>query len=620
MPSLAFAGEVDVASEAEDFEAALSSNSSSVYWYRSGTCEWSVSDGNLVVRPANGASEGALGSANPWGRNNLSLKTARFEGTIHASDAAQMFYGCKSLESVDLSGLDTSDATSMADMFYFCSSLVSISGLTSLNTSCVTDMSGMFEYCGSLESLDLSAFDTSNVTDMSSMFLSCSLTSLDLTNFDTSKVTDMTMMFRWCDDLKTLDIEKFDTSSVTSVIGMFSECSSLEELDVSSFDTSNVKNMGAMFYGCSSLKTLDVSNFDTSNVETMGDLLGPGPYIGMFCGCSSLTSLDLSNFDTSKVTIMEKLFSGCKSLTSLDLSSFDTSSVTEMRDMFYGCSALGSLDLSQFDTSKATDMHGMFYGCSSLESLDLSNFSTSSVSSSNVPSYSYMDDMFSGCDSLRSVALGEKFSFCGSGTERLCSLPTPSGDGLTGKWVSSADGVAYAADAIPNNVAATYTAETQGASGQTVFRMYNPITSEHLFTTDESEYESLITENWQKEGEAWSSPTSGKGVYRLYNAGLGALAKMSHHYTTDEAEVKLLTEQYGWVADNGGNPIFYSAEDESGNALEGASPVYRLYNGGLSAHHYTLDKDENDQLTTNHGWSGEGVGFYAVKTNSAGVE
>ena len=98
------------------------------------------------------------------------------------------------------------------------------------------------------------------------------------------------------------------------------------------------------------------------------------------------------------------------------------------------------------------------------------------------------------------------------------------------------------------------------------------------------------------------------------------MAKMSHHYTTDEAEVKLLTEQYGWVADNDGKPIFYSAEDESGNALEGASPVYRLYNGGLSAHHYTLDKDENDKLTTNHGWSGEGVGFYAFSADDSNVE
>ena len=453
----------------------------------------------------------------------------------------------------------------MADMFYSCSFLASINGLSSLNTSCVTDMSKMFYKCSSLSSIDMTKFNTSSVASMSSMFYRCkSLMSIDgLSDLDTSNVTDMSSMFYECSSLTSINVSKFNTSNVTDMRLMFNECSSVDSLDVSSFDTSKVINMGGMFLNCKSLKELDVSNFDTSNVTTMSYYDKMGPWWGMFYGCSSLTSLDLSNFDTSNVVNAESMFAGCSSLNYLNLSNFDTSKI-------------------QYWTSAG-------------------------------------QGWFDGCESLRTVEVGSGFNFV-SMKDGRCSLPTPSGDGLTGKWVSSADGVAYAADAIPNNVAATYTAETQGASGQTVFRMYNPITSEHLFTTDESEYESLVAHDWQKEGEAWSSPTSGKGVYRLYNADLGAMAKMSHHYTTDEAEVKLLTDKYGWVADNDGKPIFYSAEDESGNALEGASPVYRLYNGGLSAHHYTLDKDENDKLTTNHGWSGEGVGFYAVKTNSGGVE
>ncbi len=154
--------------------------------------------------------------------------------------------------------------------------------------------------------------------------------------------------------------------------------------------------------------------------------------------------------------------------------------------------------------------------------------------------------------------------------------------------------------------AVEYAVETR-----TVYRMYNPITSEHLFTTSESEYESLTTHNWKQEGRAWSSPTSSaKGVYRLYNPALGALGKMSHHYTTSKEEADKLVAENGWRYDNGGKPLFYSAEDASG-ALDGASPVYRLYNGGLSAHHYTLDSSENDSLTSYHGWKSEGVGFYA---------
>ena len=153
-------------------------------------------------------------------------------------------------------------------------------------------------------------------------------------------------------------------------------------------------------------------------------------------------------------------------------------------------------------------------------------------------------------------------------------------------------------------------------SRQLVYRMYNPITSEHLFTTDKSEYDSLVAHDWQKEGEAWSSSLdSAVGVYRLYNPGLGALAKMSHHYTTNKEEAEDLVANHGWVYDNDKKPIFYSAESNA-SAFDGAEPVYRLYNGGLSAHHYTLDSDENSKLIKEHGWNGEGTGFYAYAISS----
>ena len=55
-----------------------------------------------------------------------------------------------------------------------------------INTSNVTDMLNMFSGCQSLKSLDLSNFDTSNVDNMNSMFKDCTnLEILDISNFDT---------------------------------------------------------------------------------------------------------------------------------------------------------------------------------------------------------------------------------------------------------------------------------------------------------------------------------------------------------------------------------------------------------------------------------------------------
>ena len=99
------------------------------------------------------------------------------------------------------------------------------------DTSKVTNMDNMFYGCSSLTSLDLSSFNTSNVTDMTSMFYDCSsLTSLDLSSFNTSNVTDMASMFSNCSGLALLDLSKWDTSKLNNMVSMFYGCSALKEI------------------------------------------------------------------------------------------------------------------------------------------------------------------------------------------------------------------------------------------------------------------------------------------------------------------------------------------------------------------------------------------------------
>ena len=457
----------------------------------------------------------------PWYNYRNSITSAKVAGKIATQTTALMFNDCPKLASLDLSGLDTSDVTNMSNMFSYCWSLTSLD-LSPLDTSNVTNMRGMFSECSSLASLDLSPLDTSNVTDMSYMLSGCSkLTSLDLSPLDTSKVTNMSYMLYYCPSLTSLDLSPLDTSNVTSMRGIFAHCSKLASLDLSPLDTSNVTNMSSMLRGCSRISSFDLSPLDTSNVTDMSYMLSGCSKLtsldlssfdtsqvesmgGMFDGCSRLASLDLSSFDTSNVTGMSRMFYGCSSLASLDVSSFDTSGAVGMKGMFSGCSKLALLDVSSFDTSNAWGMKGMFNGCSELVSLDLSSFNTwlvsnlpdmfsgcSSLKSLDLSSFdtSYvlrMNDMFNGCSSLtsldlssfdtsrtgemvsifsgclslRTVKLGAGFTFTGRWTGRICNLPAISDlNGYTGLWVSSADGEAYKPNAIPNNVAAVYTAQ-----------------------------------------------------------------------------------------------------------------------------------------------------------------
>ena len=170
-------------------------------------------------------------------------------------------------------------------------------------------MHGMFEGC-SFTSLDLSGFNTINVTSMADMFISCSIASIDLSSFNTSNVTDMAGMFCYNSSLTSIDLSNFDTSNVTGMSWMFAGCNNLSKLDVSNFDTSKVTNMKRMFASCEKLSKLDVSNFDTSKVTDMSD---------MFSGCDKLTDLDISGFkmDNCSEDKATNMIAWCENLKSI---------------------------------------------------------------------------------------------------------------------------------------------------------------------------------------------------------------------------------------------------------------------------------------------------------------
>ena len=236
-----------------------------------GTCVWEFGDdGVFTIKPANGV-EGTLDAMSyynrsgavvvPWdGLDKSGITQIKIEGTVRAGKYVEaMFRYFSNVESIDLTGFDTSAVESMRLMFLGCEKL---------------------------KSLDLSGFKTSNVTEMRNLFDGCSsLTSLDLSGFDTSQVNNMENMFNGCSSLKSLNVSSFDTSRVTSMGWMFYGCKSLESLDLLSFSTPSLTSMKHAFNGCASLKSLDIRSFDTSNVAIGGMLLN----------CSSLSKIVLGD-------------------------------------------------------------------------------------------------------------------------------------------------------------------------------------------------------------------------------------------------------------------------------------------------------------------------------------
>lgn len=346
-------------------------------------CAWTLdAEGNLVVRD----SDGTYGTDN-WGWKDYKDKIKTADVNISYADLRGMLEDCISLTSAKVK-IDDAVGHGTEGFFSGCVSLSDID-ISGLNTQNATNMDHMFYRCGKLKYADIENFNTQNVTDMSYMFFRCeSLKSIDIGELNTQNVTNMSGMFGYCYNLFNIDVSGFCTQNTTNMSNMFRACHSLAKIDVSGFNTQNVTDMSQMFEECFNLTEINVSNFDTANVTDMNS---------MFRYCERLISLDLTKFDTHNVIYMHKMFSQCENLINIDVSNFNTKNVINMHEMFSECRSLTNIDVSGFNTSKVTSMNGMFSGCSNLTSIDISGFDTGQ------PWTMDMNSMFTGCTNIQSI-------------------------------------------------------------------------------------------------------------------------------------------------------------------------------------------------------------------------
>ena len=137
-----------------------------------------------------------------------------------------------------------------------------------------------------------------------------------------------------------------------------------------------------------------------------------------------------------------------------------------------------------------------------------------------------------------------------------------------------------------------------------MYRLYNPYTGEHLYTSSASELSSLDRAGWRYEGIGWYAPLeSSAPVYRLYNSYTG-----DHHYTTSLDEYNSLVS-LGWS----GEGVGWYSDDAQG------VPLYRQFNPyeNSGTYNYTTSSAENDYLVS-LGWHAEGTAWYGLDPSSVG--
>lgn len=153
------------------------------------------------------------------GTENLNLSKAQ--------DMTQLFDGCKSLTTINVSNMDMSHVTNIEYMFRNCQSLEYLD-VSNWNVSNIFTMQGLFDGCSKLKRIDVSKWNVSSVMTMAYMFRNCIFTVIDLGDWNTSSVTDSQSMFSGCENLTTIYCEhSFSTASILSSPNMFLNCFNL---------------------------------------------------------------------------------------------------------------------------------------------------------------------------------------------------------------------------------------------------------------------------------------------------------------------------------------------------------------------------------------------------------
>lgn len=187
--------------------------------------------------------------------------------------------GLKSKYTVYGTYLDCAAMTSLANAWSGCTSLQSLN-LSGWNTSAITNLSSAWSGCSSLKNLDIGNWNISNVTNLSSAWSNCtSLKSLNLLNWNTAKVTNLSNTWSGCSALITLEIKNWKVTKVTTMDSAWSNCYALKKLELSNWSTNALNFLSNAWNGCTTLEYLDLSGFILSNIPSISNI---------FISCSNL--------------------------------------------------------------------------------------------------------------------------------------------------------------------------------------------------------------------------------------------------------------------------------------------------------------------------------------------
>lgn len=256
---------------------------------------------------------------------------------VKPRDLYGLYFSCTNATTIDISGVDFSEATNIQDMFSGDTSLTNILGFNEANFNKVTNVAWTFNNTPNLAiPIDLSNLNRDEPVYMEGTFNNCGVTSL-------TGLTGIKL-------------------SATNHRGTFQNMDNIINLDISGIDTSRVTNFGTAWncyvFGGKNIETVDISNLNLSGSN--------GSIYDLCRNMPKLKSLVSKNAKVSNLAGLDTFLYDCPLLTDLDLESWDISNVTTQ-----GSFARQSSKLTNFKSFKNINcnMNFSYYNQLTVESL-----------------------------------------------------------------------------------------------------------------------------------------------------------------------------------------------------------------------------------------------------------
>ena len=292
------------------------------------------------------------------------------------ASARQVFTSCESVTSLDLSGwTDTGNINAASNTFYY-----------------------TFHGMDNLESVNLTGWDTSGITSTHYCFGDAGKSTADgcvftLPSLDFSACTKFDFMFL-SSKIQTINLGSWTLRAAGATMVSFLQAVTFKAgatytIDLSGWsNTSGITSLNSAFRGTSGMTSLNLTGWNTSAVTT---------FYRMFYYCDELTQIvGLNGLNATAATTVKEMFIGTQNL---DFGAGATTNFgsnwgpnlgncTDFHSCFYtnGNTTPGTDPpyVSNWDMSAATTIYQMFYTCKHSGSLDVSSWDVTSLTGTGI--------------------------------------------------------------------------------------------------------------------------------------------------------------------------------------------------------------------------------------------